>query len=116
MKSLIGTFLAVPAGRARLSWLTARSVERGQDGLDPLPVLLVEGRQLEGGAERLEALVDGKARIVGGDLEDDAAGLPEIDGAEIVALLLFRRGDAELLAQRLRHLRLVRVACSPEGD
>src|SRR3712207_4713381 len=60
--------------------------ERLQPRLDGGPARLQERRQGEALAEGLEGLVGGEARPVGGDLEQDAVRLAEIEAAEIVAV------------------------------
>src|SRR5262245_43517467 len=69
--------------------------QRRKRGLDLGAARLVPGRQLERGAERLLGLVDGEARAVGRDLEQDAARLAEIDRVEIVAVDLGGRRQAQ---------------------
>src|ERR1700751_2245483 len=58
----------------------------------------------------------GKAGNVGRDLEQDAAGLAEVDGAEGVAILLLGRMHAMLLHQLARHLHFDCIVGSSKGD
>ena len=60
--------------------------ERLQAGLDRLAARFEERRQSELLAERRQRFVGGEARAVGGDLEQDAVGLAEIEAAEIEAV------------------------------
>src|SRR5690606_40201285 len=64
-----------------------------QLGLDPGAARLQERRQLERGAQRRLWLIDREAGPVGGDLEQDAARLEEIDRPEVLPVLLVRRLD-----------------------
>src|SRR5215208_882189 len=52
-----------------------RLADWGEDPFDALPVLLQPGRELQALAEVLFVFVDGEAGRVGGDLEEDTAGL-----------------------------------------
>ncbi len=56
-----------------------KDFDRRQRCLDLTPVRLEEARQLQRGAKCVDGLVDGKAWDVGGDLEQDATGLAEVD-------------------------------------
>ena len=73
-------------------------------------------RQLELVAKRCRVLIDGKARTVGGDLEQDAARLAEIDGPEVIAILLFRHAHAMIGFELRRHRGLRRIIARPESD
>ena len=68
--------------------------DRLQPGLDLRAARLQERRQRQFLAERLHRLVGRKARAVGGDLEQDAVGLAEIQAAEIEAVDLAGVGNA----------------------
>src|SRR3954469_558642 len=72
-----------PGGR---SGVDTRVVDRSQVRLDLFPEVLVVRRQRELLAQRLDRLVDGEARAEGRDLEEDAARLAEVDGAEVEAV------------------------------
>src|ERR687891_1619187 len=61
-------------------------LERPHRGLDLRPAVLEERRDRELLAERLERLVDREAGRAGGDLEQHAARLAEVDRAEVVAV------------------------------
>ena len=69
--------------------------ERLQAGFDRRALRLQEGRQRQLFAERLGGLVGGEARLVGGDLEEDAVGLPEVEAAEVEPVDLAAVRDAE---------------------
>jgi hypothetical protein len=58
------------------------------------------GGSFSASPEALHRLVDGEAGNVGGDLEQHAAGLAEIDRAEVVPVALFR--DALAVVSRSR--------------
>ena len=58
---------------------------------------LEERRQRQFFAERFHRLISGEARSVGGDLEQDAAGLAEIEAAEIEAVDLAAVGNAQFV-------------------
>ena len=76
-------------------------LDRSQVRFDLAAQVLVVGRQRELLAEVLERLVDGEARAHRGDLEEDAAGLAEVDRLEVEAVDLRRRlgaGRDRLLA------------------
>jgi len=77
---------------------------------------LQEGRQFERLAERRQRFVDGKARNIGRDLEQDMARLAEIDGAEVVAVLLLGRADAVVVGELFDHRRLRHVIGRAKGD
>src|SRR6266851_3650060 len=91
------------------------SFKRLQSRFDLRAARLEERRQSEFLAELLHRLVAGKAGTVGGDLEQDAVRLAEIEAAEIEAVDLAAVGDAQLVEPRGPGmiLRLVRRA---EGD
>ena len=72
-----------PEDHAPGFWLL---LQRLQACLDLGALVLEEGRQRQAFAERLHRLVDGKARSVRGDLEQDAIRLAEIERAEICLL------------------------------
>src|ERR1700682_1601900 len=85
---------------------------RDDDGrqveLQVLTLPFVLRRQLKRRAECFGGLVDGEARLVRGDLEQDAAGLAEIDRTEIFALD-HRRHVAPGLDEHLAPVELVHV-------
>ena len=60
--------------------------KRRQDGLQPFPQRLVVRRKREPLAERLQRLVRGEAGAHRGELEEDAARLPEVDRPEVEAV------------------------------
>src|SRR5258705_11007129 len=64
----------------------ARIGQRGEARLELLAVRLEVRREDHGGAELLERHVDGEARPVVGDLEQDAAGFAEVDRVEVMAV------------------------------
>src|SRR6266567_6660224 len=68
--------------------------DRGQVELEVLAVALRLRRQLEAAAQGLRRLVDGEAGPVGGDLEEHAARLPEVDRNVEVDVLLHVPCDA----------------------
>src|SRR5262245_56107903 len=67
------------------------SRQRGQRRHDFRAPGFEPGRQLDRATECLLRLVQGEAGVVGGDLEQHAAGLFEIDRAEIAAIALVGR-------------------------
>src|SRR5580704_16437530 len=71
--------------------------------------------QLENGAQAFDTFIDSEAWRIGGNLEDYATRLAEIDGAEIGPVLLFRGADT-VLVQRFGHYFLRGVVSRPEGD
>jgi hypothetical protein len=75
--------------------VTPRHPDRRQDALDVRPAPLVAGRQLEARAELVQGLVGGEARRVGRDLEQDAAGLAEVDRVEVLPVDHGRDVEAE---------------------
>src|SRR6266849_3606357 len=82
------------------------SLQGRQRALDLGAPFFVPRRQLERGAEARLGLVEREARILGRDLEQHAAGLAEIDRAEIAAVDLIGWPQAEA-AHRVRHGRLI---------
>ena len=70
----------------RLAPPSARVDERGEHPLELRTQMLVHARQLERLAEVVGILVDGEAGGEGGDLEQDPAGLAEVDRPEVVAI------------------------------
>ena len=89
--------------------------QRLQSGFDLRTSRLKEGRQREAFAEGGHRLIGRKAGAVGGDLEQDAVGLPEIQAAEIKAVDLAGVADAELV-QPLGPGALLRLVRGAEGD
>src|SRR5258707_10215293 len=66
------------------------SRQTGQRGFDFSAAGFEESWQLEFGSQVFHRFIDRKARLIGRDLEQNAARLAEIDGAEILPVLLFR--------------------------
>ena len=64
----------------------ARVGQRRQRPLELLAARLVLRRQLQRLAERLQRLVVLEADVAAGELEEDAAGLAEVDGVEVLAV------------------------------
>src|SRR3712207_9330531 len=62
---------------------SVRDLEPGELALDEDALVLEPRRQAEGAAEALDGLVRGEPRAVRRDLEQHAAGLPEVDGVEV---------------------------------
>src|SRR5262245_45605342 len=72
-------------------WPTPSSygdLQRRQSGFQLLAPRLQERRQLQAGTEPRQRLVHREAGHIRGDLEQHAAGLAEIYGAEVLAVLL----------------------------
>ena len=76
---------------------------------------LQKRRQRQLFAERFHRLVGGKARAVGGDLEQDAVRLAEIEAAEIEAVDLAGVADAEFV-QPLRPCMILRLVRGAKRD
>ena len=79
----------VPPDESRRLWRRhpMRGLTTGRRfGSTSVPQVLEVGRQRELLAEVLERLVDGEARAQRRDLEEDAAGLAEVDRAEVEAV------------------------------
>src|SRR5262245_48953369 len=91
-------------------------LERWKRSLDVLAARLQEGWQLQHAPQRLDRLVNREAGIVGGNLEQDAAGLAKIDRAEILPVNLRCRLESVVLDDLSRHLGLGGVVRSAEGD
>src|ERR1700731_2229627 len=91
------------------------SLQRWQRLLDLSALFLVPRRQLQAGTETRLGFVECEAGIVGRDLEQHAAGLAEIDRAEIAAIDLIGQAQAEA-AHRLRHRGPVGGAGGPEWE
>src|SRR6187431_2012394 len=80
--------------------------ERGQRRLDFLAPRLVLVREPEGRAERGDRFVNSESGNIGGYLEKHAAGLLEVERAEVLAVLLVGGADAVVLGQlALQHER-----------
>ena len=75
-----------PTRRALTSSRGDSGIEWSQARLDLGAVRLEEGRQRQPLAEVLGVLVRREAGTVGGDLEEDAARLPEVERLEVVAV------------------------------
>ena len=91
------------------------SCDRLQPRLDRGPSRFEERRQRQFFAQRFHRLVGRKARTVGGDLEQDAVGLAEIEAAEIEAVDLAAVGDAQFV-QPLRPGVILRLVGGAERD
>ncbi len=72
------------------------------------------GREAEALAEGFKGLVDGKAGIVGGELEEDAARFAEVDGVEVLAVKDFGGGKVRGDGGAPSYLRF--VVGGAEGD
>ena len=81
--------------------------EAGAAGLEP------RGKA-EAFAKGFERLVDGKAWVVGGEFEEDAAGLAEVDGVEVFAVEDF--GGWKVLGDGGAPFMLGLVVGGAEGD
>src|SRR5579884_1475545 len=92
-----------------------RRGQRAEAGLDLGAVRLEEGRQGERLAEVRGVLVGGEAGTVGGDLEEDAAGLAEVDRAE-VETVNHRGGTQAGVRQALAPGAVLVVVGGAEGD
>src|SRR5712692_5379032 len=96
----------------------ARRGGRYDDGrqveLQVLAPPFVLGRQLQRRAERVGRLVDREPRLIGRDLEEDAARLAEINRTEVLALD-DRRHVAAGLDQHLSPVQLVGVVAGTPG-
>src|SRR5947209_5824066 len=73
------------------------SSDRLQPSLDLCPARLEKRRQCQFLAEFFQGLVGGKARPVGGDLEQDAVGLAEIKASEIEPVDLAAVGNTQVV-------------------
>src|SRR6202034_1477118 len=93
-----------------------RGLQFGQHRFDLLAPRLEKWRQLQIVAERFDRLVDGKTRNIGRDLEQDAAGLAEVNRAEILPVELMGWPQAQLRDELLRHRRLARVVGGAKRD
>src|SRR3954464_11805673 len=91
-------------------------LELRQHALDLLAMRFEEGGQLQVSSELGNRLVDRKARNVGCDLEQHAAGFTEVDRAEVVTVLLLGRMEAGAIDQPLRHGGLCGIVWRAEGD
>src|SRR5919201_960327 len=78
--SAIGDLFLGAARRGR------RNDDRRQVEPDALPAALVLRRQLKGRAQPLGRLIDREAGAIGSDLEEHAARLAEVNGAEVLAV------------------------------
>src|SRR3984893_8820158 len=91
-------------------------LQRRQRRLDFLAARFQETRQLEVTAERGYRLVDGETGVVGRDLEEDAAGLAEVDRAEVLTILLFGRLQAMLVTKPRGHCGLCGIILGAKRD
>src|SRR6202044_3224112 len=82
-------------------------LEFGAAGFEP-------GGKAETFAEGLEGLVDGEAGVVGGEFEEDAAGLAEVDGVEVFAVEDF--GGGKMFGDGGAPLEVGFVVSGTEGD
>src|SRR5919112_3028023 len=86
-----------------------------EDFFEVLPVLLQPGGELQVLAKVVGCLVHGEAGWVGGDLEEDPAGLAEVDRATVVAVE--DGGDVEAAGVQLLPPSLLRlVVRRPPSD
>jgi hypothetical protein len=67
-------------------------------------------------AERGDRLVDGESGIIRRNLEEDATGLEEVDGAEVLSVLLRGRFKTMFVAELRRHLGLCRIVLGAKRD
>src|SRR5680860_306978 len=74
------------AGLPVLRPVALRNLEGWQHRLDVLTLGLQPRRQPQGTAQLKQRFVDGEPGRIGGDLQEHAAGLAEVDGAEVVAV------------------------------
>jgi hypothetical protein len=79
----------MPGPKRQLVW-----IENRQHALDLLATRFEKLRQLQIPTKGLDRLVDRKSRKIGRDLEQNAARLAEVDRAEVLTVLLFRRVPA----------------------
>src|SRR6266550_6588563 len=89
--------------------------DRLQPGFDLRAARLEKRRQRQFLAERFQGLVGGEAGPVGGDLEQDAVGLAEIQASEIEPVDLAAVADVELV-EPLRPRMILRLVRGPERD
>src|SRR6185503_1695967 len=75
---------------------SARLADRRELAFERLALGLEPRRQREARAERRSRLVDEEAGAVRGDLEQDPVGQPEVDRAEVLAVMDAGRAQAEL--------------------
>ena len=91
------------------------SADRLQSRFDLRPPRFQERRQRQFFAQRFHRLVGGETGPVGGDLEQDAVGLAEIQAAEIKPVDLARVADAEFI-QPLCPCMILRLVRGAERD
>src|SRR6516162_8463371 len=84
----------------------SRPFQNGQDVFDLLSTRFKKLWQLQHPTKCFDQLVNGETGNVGCDLEQDAARLAEVDGTEVVAVLLFGWTLVHT-DELLRHLRLL---------
>src|SRR5580704_4410406 len=102
-----------------MSWPSRRpfrGLQLGQHRFDLLAPRLEKRRQLQIVAEGFDRFVDGKARNIGRDLEQNAAWLAEINRAKILSVELMGRPQAEIGDELLRHRRLAGVIRGAKRD
>src|SRR5713101_10193480 len=91
-----------------------RERDRRQRLLDGGPVWLQPGGKPKPGSELRRRLVGSETRPVGGDFEKDAAGLAEVDRAEVLAVLHGSRANV-LIDELTAHVILRGVISGTEG-
>src|ERR1700738_3602082 len=101
----------IPSNRS-----SRRSADIRQRRLDLLAARLQGGRQFQGLPERSDRLVGREAWNIRRNFEENVAGFAEIYRPEIIAVSLFRRANAMVLDELLRHCRLFRIIGRAEGD
>src|SRR6185295_4171618 len=81
-----------------------------------MPTRLEKRRQLEALAQVRKRLIDRKAGLVGGDLEQHPAGLAEIDRPEVLAILLSGWMQVVIGDELARHCCLFAVVAGAKSD
>src|SRR5690606_14209991 len=71
-----------------------REGEAGEAAFERGAAVFEPRRELESGAKRVRRLVHGETGPVRGDLEEDAAGLAEVDRAEVLPVADLGRDEA----------------------
>src|SRR5262249_50733755 len=97
-------------------YASRRLLQRRQRRFDLLAPRLEEARKLQRLAERVDGLVDRKARIIGRNLEQHSARLAEIDRPEILPIDLLGRPEAMVCGGLARHGRLRCIIGGAERD
>ena len=91
------------------------SLQRNQCLFQRLPQVFMLRRQLQRLPEMSSIHVMVEARLVGRDLEQNAAGSAEVDCPEVIAVDHWRNLITGV-GQRLAHLKLLRAILDSEGD